>query len=92
MHNGDTTEQYECFFSSCPNPVCTCGTVQLSLFPLEHEDQNKLISPYKVNIDIINRKLDDKDESKPISGYHHIRPCSFWHKDKLERCECTVAV
>ncbi len=64
IQNGDTIEQYECSFSSCANPVCTCGIVQLSLFPLGLEDQNNLISPYKVNIDIINRKLDCKEESK----------------------------
>ena len=31
---------------------------------MEHEDQNNPISPYRVNIDIINRKLDYKDEDK----------------------------
>ena len=64
IQNGDIIEHYECSMSFCDNPVCNCGTVYLSLFPLEHEDQNNPISPYRVNIDIINRKLDYKDEDK----------------------------
>jgi len=64
IQNGDIIEHYECSLSSCVNPVCTCGIVYLCLFPLGHEDQNNLISPYKVNIDIINKKLDYKDEDK----------------------------
>ena len=54
IQNGDIIERYECSLHTCVNPVCTCGIVHLHLFPLGHEDQNNLISSYKVNIDIIN--------------------------------------
>jgi len=64
IQNGDIIEHYECSLRACVNPVCTCGIVHLCLFPLGHEDQNNLISPYKVSIDIINKKLDYKDEDK----------------------------
>jgi len=62
IQSGDIIEHYECFMTVCNNPVCTCGTVRLRLNPLGHKDQNNLISPYRVKIDIINRKLDYKDE------------------------------
>ena len=61
---GETIKQYDCSSSTCTNPVCTCGTIHLSLSPMEHEDQNHLISPYEVRIDIINRKIDYQDDSE----------------------------
>jgi len=64
FRNGDITEHYECSFRSCDNPVCNCGTVYLSLFPLKHEDKDNLIVPYRVDIDIIDRKLIHTDEVK----------------------------
>ena len=64
IRNGDITQHYECSLSYCDNPVCTCGTARISLYPLEHEEQNNPILPYRVNIDIINRKIDYKDEDK----------------------------
>ncbi len=64
IQNGDIIERYECSLHVCENPVCTCGIVQLRLSPLGHEDQNNQISPYKVVIDIKNKKLDYKYEDK----------------------------
>ena len=64
IQNGNIIERYECSHHVCDNPVCTCGIVQLRLFPLGHEDRNNPISPYKVEIDIRNKRLDYKDEKK----------------------------
>ncbi|MEA3231927.1 MAG: SEC-C metal-binding domain-containing protein [Thermodesulfobacteriota bacterium] len=62
IQNGDINRHYECSLLSCDNPVCTCDDIYLTLLPLEHE--NIQISPYKVDIDIINKKLAFKDKDK----------------------------
>ena len=64
IQNGDTTEGYECSFLSCDNPVCTCGILYLIFDPLEHEGDNRQASSFKVDIDIIERKLDPKPKDK----------------------------
>jgi hypothetical protein len=38
--------------------------VYLSFSPLEHGDEDNLISPYKVDIDVVQKKLAYKDEKK----------------------------
>ncbi len=60
---GDITRHYECSLLFCDNPVCSCGTVYLNLLPLVPEDQNSQV-PYKVEIDVIHRKLGYQDEDK----------------------------
>jgi hypothetical protein len=64
IQSGDITRHYECTLASCDNPVCVCGTVYLSFSPLEHGDEDNLISPYKVDIDVVQKKLAYKDEKK----------------------------
>jgi hypothetical protein len=55
IQSGDITRRYECTLASCDNPVCVCGTVHMSFSPLEHEDEDNLISPYKVDIDVVQK-------------------------------------
>jgi hypothetical protein len=64
IQSGDITRRYECTLASCDNPVCVCGTVYMSFSPLEHEDEDNLISPYKVDIDVVQKKLAYKDKKK----------------------------
>jgi hypothetical protein len=58
------TRCYECTLSSCDNPVCTCGTVNMSFSPRGHEDRNNPITPYQVDIDVVHKQLAYKDKNK----------------------------
>ncbi len=56
-------EKYKCTFSTCPNPVCTCGTVHLDVTPLRSASGNDLsLSPREIEIDIFKRKLAYSDK------------------------------
>ena len=64
IQNGNANEQYKCSFRACANPVCTCGTLYLTFFPLENKDQDNPISTQIVMLNIIRRGLDYKVESE----------------------------
>lgn len=64
IQSDDITRSYECTLDSCDNPVCACGTVHITFSPLEHEDQDNLASPYKVDIDVVRKELAYKDTKK----------------------------
>jgi len=52
------TETYECSFLSCKNPVCTCGSIEVALTPLQGQDQNgQPLSSHCIDIDLIEKKL-----------------------------------
>ncbi len=58
---GEMMEKYECVISACINPVCTCGTVHLDFTPAPGASENDdPLTPHRVNIDIVKRKLDLK--------------------------------
>ncbi len=50
---GDTTQQYTCQMSSCPNPVCQCGDVTLSLtVRADHEGGRESVLPTTVKLHV----------------------------------------
>ena len=64
IQSDGVTRQYQCTLRCCDNPVCTCGIVDMSFLPLEHLCEDNLILPYKVNIDVVQKKLGYKDRKK----------------------------
>ena len=63
--NSGRTEKYECLFSACDNPVCTCGNAYLDLIPLQRDGENKEHSHHrKVEINIDKRVLGYKNKKK----------------------------
>lgn len=64
IQNGDVTKRYVCSFNSCDNPVCTCGSVHLQLFPVEQEYPEDPGFFRSVAIDILQKKLDYEDENE----------------------------
>lgn len=58
-------ERYDCRFSACESPVCTCGVVYLNLTELQPENQpKKSLVPRKIDIDIHERTLGYSQEEK----------------------------
>ncbi|MBT7631741.1 MAG: hypothetical protein HN597_18880 [Desulfobacula sp.] len=52
------TETYDCSFSSCTNPVCTCKSIEIVLTPLQDGNQNgQVLSSRRVAIDLIEKVL-----------------------------------
>lgn len=63
LRNGDKIEKYECIFTACDNPVCTCGTLYLILNPIQCGDKNGKLPPErKVEIDVIEKSLGYQDK------------------------------
>ena len=59
------THTYECAFSSCDNPVCTCGSVDIDLKPLLGQNRNgRPLSSHRIDIDLIEKKLSSALENK----------------------------
>ncbi|KJR96647.1 MAG: hypothetical protein VR65_27445 [Desulfobulbaceae bacterium BRH_c16a] len=61
----DTARRFNCTLDCCENPVCTCGTVDITFIPLENGETDKP-SPHRVSIDVIHRKL-DQTKQKSVS-------------------------
>ncbi|WP_413910299.1 YecA family protein [Desulfobacula sp.] len=56
---------YECFFSSCDNPACTCGSIDVDLNPLLGQNRNgRPLSSHRIDIDLIEKKLNSASENK----------------------------
>ena len=65
VQNGDRIEKYECIISACKNPVCTCGTADLDLIPIQVEGKNDgQLSSRKVEIDIVEQSLAYRNRKK----------------------------
>ncbi|WP_457551472.1 YecA family protein [Desulfobacula sp.] len=59
------TETFDCSFSSCTNPVCTCKSIEITLTPLQDENLNRqILSSHRVDIDLIEKKLNSGAENK----------------------------
>jgi hypothetical protein len=59
------TETYDCSFSSCTNPVCTCKSIEIALTPLQDGNQNgQALSSRRVAIDLIEKVLDASGKYK----------------------------
>jgi uncharacterized protein YchJ len=63
--NGNLTEKYDCSFWACDNPVCTCDALTINFIPVQNESfpAHQLFS-HTIELDIVERKLDFKDEKK----------------------------
>ncbi len=58
-------ETYECSFISCDNPVCTCGSIEVVLIPLQEQNQNgQALSSHRIDIDLNEKKLKFESEHK----------------------------
>jgi hypothetical protein len=58
VRSGGKTENYECIISACENPVCTCGSVDLDLIPIQSEAEEKgRLKPRKVEINVEEKSL-----------------------------------
>ncbi len=64
IQRDDTIEKYECSLLACDNPICTCGSLYLSLSNLQQNSDGQPLSSHQVDIDVTNRKLGFKDEKK----------------------------
>jgi uncharacterized protein YchJ len=64
IQNAGITNLYKCTLLCCNNPVCTCGSVNISFFPQDNVLQDNPTLPYQVDIDIVDKKLAYKDEKK----------------------------
>ncbi len=64
INNEDLTETYECKMAVCPNPVCTCGVVSITLTPIPGDSEHiPQTTPKTVKIDLTTESLADyKDE------------------------------
>ena len=59
------TKNFDCSFSSCTNPVCTCKSIDIILTPLQEENLNRqILSFHRVDIDLIEKKLNYEAENK----------------------------
>ena len=60
--NHDMVEHYECAFSVCPNPVCTCGVMTIRLTPIRLGEYNDMgLIECDVALDLVKRRLAYKD-------------------------------
>lgn len=64
LNNNDGAEIYECTLTFCRNPTCTCGIITLDLVPAQDKDDTGECDPFRVDIDIYNKKLEDDNKKK----------------------------
>jgi hypothetical protein len=62
------TEIFDCSFSSCTNPVCTCKSIDITFTSLQDENQNgRALPSHRVDIDLTEKKLNSESEDKRLS-------------------------
>ena len=60
---------YECDFDACQNPICNCGSLDISVTPLGSENHEPA---HMVSVDVIEKKLYTAPETKmPSADTNH---------------------
>jgi len=64
LRNSGEVEVYECTLTFCHNPTCSCGIITLDLVPSQKKDDTEKCDPFRVDIDIYNKKLENNPKKK----------------------------